>query len=231
MRKLIISVSVMLAFLTFGGLSMTASAVEYEEAEPIYAEITVEIPQYTDYPQDLDLVPDYNSYIPVPDFPGFVPDFSLNPPSGTGTVVDTSDSSRQTEFFTIMTPEGNTFYLIIDRRHGQENVFFLNAVTEADLFALTGISRPVQPQNPTAPYDGSQPPIVPPNGDYDTSEMLNGNYDRGLTGHIIVLGVAVVLLAVAGWYFKVYKPKQQPKNQPSYDEEYEESDWDNETDE
>ena len=226
MKKFIISASAMLAFLLLVGLPLTANAVEYEEAEPINAEIS------TTVPQDLDLAPGNAGYIPVPNFPGFTPDLSLfNPPAGTGTVVDTSDSSRQTEFFTIMTPEGNTFYLVIDRRHGQENVFFLNAVTEADLFALTGISRPAQPQNPAMPNDGNQSSIVLPNGEYDTSGTPTDNDNSGLTGHFIVLGVAVVLFAVAGWYFKVYKPKQQPKNRPSYDEEYEEPDWDNETDE
>jgi len=63
---------------------------------------------------------------------------SQNPftPSGTGTVADNATDGDGKEFFTIMTPDENTFYLVIDRQRGTENVYLLNAVTEADLLSL-----------------------------------------------------------------------------------------------
>jgi len=56
-------------------------------------------------------------------------------PPGTGTVIDNTTDADGTEFFTIQTPNGNIFHLIIDRRSNQQNVHFLNAVTERDLLA------------------------------------------------------------------------------------------------
>lgn len=57
-------------------------------------------------------------------------------PDGQGTVMDNATSENGKEFFTISTPAENVFYLIIDRERNSENVYFLNAVTEADLMAL-----------------------------------------------------------------------------------------------
>ena len=57
-------------------------------------------------------------------------------PDGQGTVIDNVTEENGKEFFTIMTPDENIFYLIIDRQRDSENVYFLNAVTESDLMAL-----------------------------------------------------------------------------------------------
>ena len=58
----------------------------------------------------------------------------LPPPGGTGTVVEQTDEDGK-EFYTIMTADENVLYLVIDRQRETENVYFLNAVTEADLIA------------------------------------------------------------------------------------------------
>lgn len=57
-------------------------------------------------------------------------------PDGTGTVVDNATDQDGKEFFTITTAEEAVFYLVIDRQRETENVYFLNAVTVADLMAL-----------------------------------------------------------------------------------------------
>ena len=51
-------------------------------------------------------------------------------PDGTGTVVDNATDEDGKEFFTITTPSENIFYLVIDRQRTENNVYFLNAVTE-----------------------------------------------------------------------------------------------------
>ena len=61
-------------------------------------------------------------------------------PAGTGTVIDNATDADGKEFYTIMTPNENVFYLVIDRQRGTENVYFLNAVTEQDLMALAEVS-------------------------------------------------------------------------------------------
>ncbi|GHV39613.1 hypothetical protein FACS189490_03510 [Clostridia bacterium] len=57
-------------------------------------------------------------------------------PDGTGSVVDNVTEVDGKEFFTVETPDGNTFYLIVDRQRNSENVYLLNAVTEDDLASL-----------------------------------------------------------------------------------------------
>ncbi|MDO5398203.1 MAG: DUF4366 domain-containing protein [bacterium] len=63
-------------------------------------------------------------------------------PSGNLTTVDDvhqvndEDTIEDKQFITVQSKNGNTFYIIIDRSGDTENVYFLNAVDEADLLAL-----------------------------------------------------------------------------------------------
>ena len=53
-------------------------------------------------------------------------------PSGTGTVKEVYADEDGRKFYTVQTPAGNTFYLIIDFTQQTENVYFLDAVAEQD---------------------------------------------------------------------------------------------------
>ena len=65
-----------------------------------------------------------------------IPDGAFTP-DGTGTVLDTATGEGDDkQFYTITTEAGNVFYLIIDGKRNDNNVYFLNGVTEADLMAL-----------------------------------------------------------------------------------------------
>lgn len=68
-------------------------------------------------------------------------------PDGTGTVVDNATDEDGKEFFTITTPSENVFYLIIDRQRTEENVYFLNAVTEKDLLPLPKLTLSPRPRS------------------------------------------------------------------------------------
>jgi len=125
-------------------------------------------------------------------------------PAGTGTVIDNATDGDGKEFYTIMTPNENVFYLIIDRQREAENVYFLNAVTERDLLALAEQSGD-EVENvsaiPDAPTTSDPEPEPTPEPEPEPEKS-------GGSGIIIV--VLIVLIAGgAGYYFKIYRPKHQ----------------------
>lgn len=66
-------------------------------------------------------------------------------PEGNLTLVDDiqGEAAGDKQFITVQTKAGNTFYIIIDRAaDGENTVYFLNAVDEADLMALMENGEP-----------------------------------------------------------------------------------------
>lgn len=94
---------------------------------------------------------------PIPDV---VPTPVVDVPGGTGTVIENATEKDGKEFYTIMTPDENVFYLIIDRQRNTENVYFLNAVTEADLLPLAEF--PLEEDAPVIIPEPTPTPIVSP---------------------------------------------------------------------
>lgn len=139
------------------------------------------------------------------------PSAAPNPftPAGTGTVLDNATNEDGKEFFTIITPDENVFYLVIDRQREQENVYFLNAVTEKDLLALAEKSGDTQDSDnllPT-PEPEKTPETTPgPEASAEPSPVPEQNSNTGML--IMVLAV-VVIGGGAGYYFKIYRPKQE----------------------
>lgn len=141
---------------------------------------------------------------PVTDFPETPPQPFT--PAGTGTVVDQATDSDGKEFYTITTPNENVFYLVIDRQRSQENVYFLNSVTEADLISLAEMPEtPVPALGTTVPI---QEPVEPELE--QEIESPPSSEKGGVNIGMIILIVAVVIIGGGvGWYLKIYRPKQQ----------------------
>lgn len=125
-------------------------------------------------------------------------------PSGTGTVVDNATDEDGKEFFTITTPSENVFYLVIDRQRETENVYFLNAVTEADLLALAEM-----PEETVTPTPEPEPePTVEPTPEPETTSN---------TGPLLLVLAVVLIGGGAAFFFKVYRPKHQQAAAPEED--------------
>ena len=69
-------------------------------------------------------------------------------PDGNLTLVDdiSEEEAEDKQFVTLVSKNGNYFYLIIDRAGDKENVYFLNIVDEADLLALIEGETPEKTQ-------------------------------------------------------------------------------------
>lgn len=136
-------------------------------------------------------------------------------PDGTGTVVDNATDEDGKEFFTITTADESVFYLVIDRQKSTENVYFLNAVTMADLMALaesSGAAVPITSEpEPEPDPEPTQEPEPEPEG------------KGGGAGMLLVVLAVVVIGGGAGWYFKIYRPKQQKAVEP--EEDYDGADY------
>lgn len=142
---------------------------------------------------------------PVP-----TPEPVLTPPGGTGTVVEQTDEEGK-EFYTIMTADENVFYLVIDRQRETENVFFLNAVTEADLLPLVEMPAVEEPE-PT--------PVPTPVPDTAPMPEIESGPDVRL---LLILVLAVLAIGLAFFYVK--KRFAARGNEESYEhepEDYEE---------
>ena len=131
-------------------------------------------------------------------------------PDGSATVVDNASDEQGKEFYTIMTPDENVFYLIIDKQRDSENVYFLNAVTESDLMALAQKDTDSQTVTPTAP---SEPEPAAPAEPEEPSEPETSEPEpeqpapKSNNSMMFLVIVAALAAGGLGYYFKVYKPK------------------------
>ncbi len=162
-------------------------------------------------------------------------------PDGQGTVVDNVTDEDSKEFFTFTTPNENTFYLVIDRQRESENVYFLNAVTESDLYALAekdkepetpGVSAIPDPEPVCNCVDKCAPgevntdcpvcaltlkdctgkaPAADPDPEPEKPEKGGGST-------IILVVIAALAVGGAGYYLKIYKPKHDLDDADDFDD-------------
>ncbi|GHU88236.1 hypothetical protein FACS1894202_04010 [Clostridia bacterium] len=130
-------------------------------------------------------------------------------PDGAGSTIDNATSGDGKEFFTVETPDGNVFYLIVDRQRNSENVYLLNAVTEDDLASLAkpgdGKSDSAIPAATEVPPATTTTPEPTPES---TPTPAPEKSSSGNTGLIAFLAIAAVVVIGAGYYFKVVRPKK-----------------------
>lgn len=142
-------------------------------------------------------------------------------PEGSATVVDNATDSQGKEFYTIMTPDENVFYLVIDKQRDSENVYFLNAVTESDLMALAqkDTQAAVTTTEPEKQPEKTEPVIEPPAQPEEPKEEEPEPPAPKSNNGILFLALVVALAAGGlGYYFKVYRPKHELDDAEDIDE-------------
>ena len=151
---------------------------------------------------------------------------SVTTPEGTGQVIEVATDEDGKLFYTIVTPAGNVFYLVIDMaRTDGNNVYFLNAVTEDDLLALAETDGSTTGGESAIPDPSSEPTPQPePQPTEPDPEPQPEKESGGNTGAIIFVVLAVLAVGGAGYYFKILKPKKQAAMQD--EEGYEDDGYD-----
>jgi hypothetical protein len=140
-------------------------------------------------------------------------------PDGTGTVLDNVTDGDGKEFFTVETPDGNTFYLIVDRQRDSDNVYLLNAVNEDDLASLAkpgdgkSVSAITTPEVTATPEPQTTTEPTP------TPEPEPQKSGGGNTGTIAFIVIAVVIFGGAAYYFKIVRPKKSGASEPDFEPE------------
>jgi len=140
-------------------------------------------------------------------------------PDGTGTVIDNVTNEDGKEFFTVTTPSKHVFYLIIDRQKDNENVYFLDAVTDKDLLALAksdneDVSGSSSSKVVSTPETSSALTASTPTAS-SASRPEKQNSSAGIAAVAIL---AAVLAGAAVWFFKFRKPGKKDKNRPDPDD-------------
>ena len=151
--------------------------------------------------------PEWEGLAPVEPMPTPEPEPKPFTPGGQGTMVDNATDQDGKEFFTIMAADESVFYLVIDRQRETENVYFLNAVTVADLMALAEPSPEAVPE----PLPEPEPePATEPEPEPEPEKS-------GGAGTLLLVLAVLAIGGGAGWYFKIYRPKQQQAAAPGED--------------
>ena len=149
------------------------------------------------------------------------------PTDGTGTVIENStDTPEKREFFTIKTPAGNVFYIVVDKQKTSDNVYLLTPVTESDLAKLagsktadtitgnTGSGQSVVGSSPVpqAPATSSQSTVSQAPKTSAAAKAVTGAKappSSGNAGAVAIAVLAILIVGGAGFYFKIYKPRHE----------------------
>lgn len=155
-------------------------------------------------------------------------------PDGNLTLVDDLGGITKTgkQFITLVTKNGNYFYLIIDRDdEGNETVHFLNQVDEADLLSLMDEEEAAQYQTPEEPEATPAPEIS--EAEEESAETEDADMETETKKSVNLLPVALLSLALIGggvaygWMKLKGKKKEQAKPDPDadYEEDLDEYDF------
>lgn len=171
-------------------------------------------------------------------------------PDGNLTLVDdiSEEEAEDKQFVTLVSKNGNYFYLVIDRAGDKENVYFLNLVDEADLLALIEGETPEQPQvsqvcnctelcedgkvDPNCPLCRNDLTKCTGKTTTSTSEPEIKEEKGNSAGSTLLILLIVGIAGGGFYYFKVLKNKGNPKgntlleeydfeDDEDYDDEYE----------
>ena len=140
-------------------------------------------------------------------------------PDGTGTVIASSTSGEK-QFYTIKTPAGNIFYLIIDLTQKSNNVYFLDNVMEKDLLALANKDASGANAGTSSENSGIGSNNTTSQSTASTPAPANTSTQSSGPNFSLILLVAIVVIGGgAGIYFKFFRNKKKMDTRNEYEAE------------
>ena len=150
-------------------------------------------------------------------------------PDGNLTLVDDigSTTGAGQQFITLVTKNGNTFYLVIDRDDdGNENVHFMNLVDEADLFALLdedAQSEYTEAHQSTLTEDSEETETEGTETDEAETEVKTEK--KSNWAPLMLLAIAAIGgIGYAGYRYINKKKKAEAADKPDPDADYQDED-------
>lgn len=157
------------------------------------------------------------------------------------------DKHTNKQFITVQTKGGNTFYIVIDydkpvnEEEEQYQTYFLNTVDEADLLAAIEAAGGELPECtcaekcaagaidtdcPVCATNMTECAGVAPEPEPDPEPVEEPEPEKkgGGAGTLLLVLAVLAIGGGAGWYFKIYRPKQQRADEPA-EEEYDGEDY------
>lgn len=132
-------------------------------------------------------------------------------PDGNATLVDQASDKDGKEFYTFTSPAGNQFFLIIDKQRSDNNVYFLDYVTEKDLISLAKKDKenPLITEAPEPENKQPEPEIKEEKPEEKPAEEAKPEKKQSNTGMFLILLLVTVGVGIVAYYFKILKPKQE----------------------
>jgi hypothetical protein len=157
-------------------------------------------------------------------------------PSGNLTLVDDfgERNGEGQQFVTLVTKNGNYFYLIIDRdEKGEETVHFLNLVDERDLFALMEDDEKAAYESQMAAEQAAREAAekaaaeaASQTSESETQKPEDEPAKETKKTNLAPVLIIIVLMAAAGggWFFMQTKKKKKAESAPDPDADYTDED-------
>lgn len=132
-------------------------------------------------------------------------------PDGNATLVDQASDKDGKEFYTFTSPAGNQFFLIIDKQRSDNNVYFLDYVTEKDLISLAKKDKenPLITETPEPETKQPEPEIKEEKPEEKPAEEEKPEKKQSNTSIFLILLLVTVGVGIVAYYFKILKPKQE----------------------